>query len=785
MENKITNVLINGNVRPVNVIDYLFISWRLENVLKQENVSLTIKKNNKTIFFTEEKTSKQSLEINVKLESHTRYDYLLVINDDIVYEDYFYSGLVNGFDNKAKWIGQGSHYVSLSNDIGSKVIYFKKNIIVEKIPNYAIIDLVGLGLFELRINNKKVGKSILEPAFTQYDKLVLYSSFDIKDYLILGNNEIEVIVGDGWYNQTTIDTWGFSYAPWKDNVKLLLQLDIDNNKIYSDTSWLYSYGTIILSALRLGETHDFNIKKEYYPVVLTTPPGGILKPQMIEGIEEVESIIPTIIKKESNKVIFDFHKNMAGYCKAFFVGKKNEIVKIKYSDRLLNDNIDNNSNSMYIFNANNNYQIDTCILSNNQDYYCPLFTYHGFRYVIVEGNVEIKDIKAYLIRTNFKKEGFFHSNNNILNKLYDMTIQAIESNYVGFPTDCPHREKNGWTGDAQLSLETSVYTFNMHFAYKKWLEDFKVAQRPCGQIPCIIPTSGWGFNWGSGPAWDFAMFKITDALYHYYNDFDSVISIYPSLESYFNYLMNNSQDYLISIGLGDWNFPKNIKFETCNTELTSSAYFMQMSYLLAKFSKLVKNNKENYYQEIANNIKKAIINKYSNETSLTGLACLTYFDIINKIDEIEKYLIKHDFAIHMGILGVKFVFNSLTKNHKTDIGLKILLRKDYPSFRYWIDHNQTTLCEDFELTNSLNHHMFSPIAEFMINGLMGININEDGSILLDPNNNNIDINCKVSTNVGLYNFKIVNNKLYIDIPSNGKVIYKNQEFLMGQYQIED
>lgn len=784
MESKLTNVLLNGSLIPYNIIDYLYFSWRLENVIKQESVELIIKSNDEIVFKTKQNSQNQYLEVNLKLKEHERYDYTLTINKSIIYENYFYSGLVNGFDNNALWISNGFHFVSDTKEIGNKALYFKKIINIEAVKNYAIVDLVGLGLFELKINDKKVGNKVLEPSFSEYDKLVLYSTYNVKKFLKEGINKIEVIVGDGWYNQTTIDTWGFNHAPWRDNAKLLFQLDIDGKKIYSDKSWEYSYGEITSNALRTGETHDFNAIKEYHLVSLTTPAGGILKPSYIEGISEVKEIAPAIIKKIDNKIIYDCYENMAGYCRITFLGKKGSTIKIIYSDRLVDNHLDNSSNSMYIFNENVEYQTDTCILSNNIDTYKPLFTYHGFRYVLIEGDVEVKDIKAYLIRTNFTKEGYFKSSNEILNKLYDMSIQAIESNYVDFPTDCPHREKNGWTGDAQLSLETSVYTFNMHQAYKKWLDDFKVAQRPCGQIPCIIPTCGWGFNWGSGPAWDVAMFRITDAMYYYYGDKDEVIKMYPHLEKYYNYLINNSNNYLVSIGLGDWNYPKNVKFEVCDTTLISSSYFMEMSLYLAKFSKLLNNNKEKYYLDMANKIKKAIIVKYSNVTSLTGLACLTYFNIINKTDEIVNYLIKNDFSLHMGILGVKYVFDSLAKNHRTDIGLKILLRKEYPSFRYWIDNNQTTLCEDFELTNSLNHHMFSPIAEFMIRGLMGANINDDGSINLKPNNQNISIDCKVLTCIGVYHFKINANKLIIIVPSNGNVYYKNQLFKEGYYEVE-
>ena len=211
---------------------------------------------------------------------------------------------------------------------------------------------------------------------------------------------------------------------------------------------------------------------------------------------------------------------------------------------------------------------------------------------------------------------------------------------------------------------------------------------------------------------------------------------------------------------------------------------MKMALYLAKFAKILDVNKESYYLIIAKKIKKSIIKKFSNVKSLTGLACLTYFDILNKVDEVVNYLKKNDYAIHMGILGNKFVFSILTKYNKVDIGLNILLRKDYPSFRYWIDHNQTTLCEDFELTNSLNHHMFSCIAEFMIKGLMGVNINEDGSILLLPSNQNINMAVKVATKTGLYSFKISNDELSFIVPSNGKVIYKNNNYFYGTHKIE-
>lgn len=651
------------------------------------------------------------------------------------------------FDKKAKWISDGTRFIADLNRVGSPAIYFLKKINLAKISK-ATARICGLGLFELYINQMKVSDRVLEPAFTQYDKRVLFTEFQVETYLKEGENSIEVILGDGWYNQTTQDTWGFNRAAWRDNPKFIFQLITDTQKIYSDESWQVGSGPIISNAIRAGEVIDARIEIKYKNnAKIVAPPGGKICEQDLPPIRECETFKPVTVKKFDDYVLFDFGQTMAGYCSAYILGKRGEAIDFIYSDRLTNGRCDNSSNAMYIFNENLKYQTDTVILSDEEYFYKPKFVYHGFRYVEVRGNVQIRDITAYFVRTDLQKIGDFECSNETLNTLYRMSINAILSNYHGFPTDCPHREKNGWTGDAQLSAETCIYNFDMHKAYRKWLMDFVDNQRESGQISAIIPSCGWGYNWGSGPAWDIALFKLAYALYYYYGDIEIIEITYPVMKKYLEYAScYESKENLVCYGLGDWNYPQKITFDVCPTELTDSCFYAEMYSIVAKISEIFQPEKTQEFLEKENNIRSAIKNKYSNEKSLTGLSALHYYNIIDKSDEIAKYLEKNKCEQHCGILGTRFLMVDLIKMRRSDLAFKYLTRSEYPSFMYWAKNGQTCLCEDFEMTNSLNHHMYSCIVEYIMKGFCGINLYEKGKkVVISPDvpEQLNSFNCKV------------------------------------------
>lgn len=622
----------------------------------------------------------------------------------------------------AKWISDGRHYVEPETRVGSPSVTLRKVFWTDEPSSAHILKICGVGFFTAYLNGHRLGNCVLEPPFTAYDKRAIFRAYEVSELLKSGENVLEVDLGDGWYNQTTEDTWGFCRAPWRDCVKLIACMT-GKGGFVSDEDWEWSFNQVVSNALRVGERRDFSRGREYRKACVVNPAGGTLSFDAMPPVRECEKVPPVSVRRKGNRVCYDFGKNMSGYCNFTFCGKKGAKVSVSYSDRLTDGELDNSSNSMYIFNEGVRFQTDECVLSGGEDRYHPEYVYHGYRYVCVEtdGETEISDPVGCFVHTDLERIGGFECSNPQLNALYEMSVQAILSNYVGIPTDCPHREKNGWTGDAQLSLETSVYTFDMSESYAKFLRDLADGQRPCGQIPAIAPTGGWGYNWGSGPAWDVAFFRLAYAEYYYYGREDLLEAHYAQLKRYLTYLSSyEDRDGLVENGLGDWCYPRKIEFAVCPTRLTSSCYYLQMTEILADISDLLGKGDGESLRARAMRLRNAIRSAYAEEKSLTGMAALSFFGIEDRIDGIVRYLEQHSYEPHVGILGNKFLLDALGKAGKAEAIYRYLSRTEYPSFGYWYRNGQTALCEDFELSKSLNHHMYSPVAEALLKYTAGI-----------------------------------------------------------------
>ena len=629
------------------------------------------------------------------------------------------------FDSRAKWISDGRRFLSHDDGEKSPVLALTKKFRLEEVPQTAAIaDICGLGLYEFYLNGRRVGDRVLDPAFTDYTRRCLYATYDVSEFLCKGENTVEVLLGDGWYNQTTRDTWGFYLAPWRDYPKLLFQLRCGSFCLFSDESWQMTYSAVVSSVLRAGEAlNEFSAPVRIGSASVVVPPGGKLLPQQLPPVRECEQLVPVSEWKTDGRMFYDFGRNISGYCVATVRAQPGSEITLTYSDRITDGLADNRSNSMYLYNPGLAYQCDRVTVGRaGKALYHPKFTYHGFRYMVAEGNsaFSLEDLSARFVHTDLKRIGRFSCSDPLLCRLYDMSVNAILSNFIGFPSDCPHREKNGWTGDAQLSLETCVQTFDMQEAYRKWLFDVADTQRPSGQICAVAPTCGWGYNWGSGPAWDAALFRLTRALYYYYGDRVTAEELLPVMERYYDYLSGYEKDGLVNVGLGDWNYPKNISFAICPTELTDSCYRAYMADVLAELAEEFAPGRSQKYIRDGEQIRQALRRKYAgHERSLTGMAALTVFGVSDESLRVFDYLTQNGCLPHFGILGAKFVCDLLAEAGRSDLLFHLLSRKDYPSFGYWAEQGQTSLCEDFELTNSLNHHMYSCISDAMIRTFAG------------------------------------------------------------------
>lgn len=667
---------------------------------------------------------------------------------------FFEMGLLKEEDWKAKWIC--SEMTDNGGLLPAPAPLFRKPFILNKPVLSARAYICGVGYFELYINGMKTGEEVLSPAFTRYDETVLYNTYDITGALDKGENVLGVILGNGWYNCFTSNVWDFSQAAWRHNPKFILQVHIDfedgeSLMLVSDTSWKASSGPIVFDGLRNGEHYDARIEKtgwncpgyydaEWSIAKIVRSPGGILRSSQMTPIKVNGTITPVSFKEAAPGVwVYDLGQNISGWAKIKVKGPAGTEITLKYGEKLKDSGLVDQSNiNMYV--KSGEFQTDKYILKGEGlEIWEPRFTYHGFQYVEVTGFPGIPAIDslcAQVVHTAFEEWGSFECSNELLNKIQKCVHWSTLTNYHGVPTDCPHREKNAWTGDAVLSAEQVLMNYNPMTAYTKWMQDFKDIQRPSGQLPGIVPTGGWGFNWGSGPAWDSAILLIPWYMYIYCGDISILERMYEAMKKYVGFMNTMAENYIIDFGLGDWCPPEHgdEKYK-CPSAVTDTAYYYIDAEIVSKIAGLLnKSEDQRKYTCLAENIRNAFRGRFLNtETGIvagecqTSEACALYQGLVNEnekskvIDKLVEYVEAAKCHIDCGILGAKYLLHSLTEAGRVDLAYEIANQTTYPGWGYWIAQGATTLWETWNGDASRNHHMFSDIGAWFYKGLAGIN----------------------------------------------------------------
>ena len=607
--------------------------------------------------------------------------------------------------------------------------------------------ICGLGAFVLYINGKRVGKDVLAPAFTAYDLRTLYLRYDVTSYLKKGKNVIAVKLGNGFYNQTTEDNWHYYHASWRNTPRLRLEIfNKETSVLASDLSWKVTYdGATVHNAIREGEYYDARKedgwKEEGYDdsawenVRLVRAPGGELCEQTMPSIRECETFDPIAIWKSKNGWTCDFGQNIAGYVGLKMRGKAGETVVFRYAEKLNGEEIDQSNINVNV--RTDAYQEDRYTFKGEGiESWKPEFVYHGFRYVEISGVDKApttEEVTAYFAHTDLRKKGRFDCSDVLLKWIYRSGIYSFLGNYHGIPTDCPHREKNGWTADAMLSSEYAVLYFDMFEAYKKWLTDICDSQRKNGQICSIVPTAGKEYNWGTGPAWDCALFVIPYVLYRETGDTECIRLVYPYAKKYLQYIEDFEEENTVCFGLSDWCPPENVEdLKLMSNRFSDTCYYYAMLMIASEMAKL--QGEELWttaYFEKASAIKNALHKKFIKDDVVDtdgqgALATVLYFKIVEgeQAKRIARKLVRtleeDSYKYKVGILGIKSLLNALSEYGYTDVAYKTVARYDYPSYGYWKNLGATTLWEHWDGRNSQNHHMYGDVLHWMGRNIAGL-----------------------------------------------------------------
>jgi alpha-L-rhamnosidase len=781
---KPVNLRVNYSVKPICVDNRApFFSWQIDDAgmgAKQTAWQIIVatspellKEGKPDIWDSGKHLSSKNKQIaynGAPLKSCSRYFWSVMVWDkdnhpgNFSEPEYFETAYLDPADWKGRWVTNTEDTASYYSP------YIRKVIEARGKPIRATAFVAGIGYHELYVNNKKVSNTFLEPGYTRFDRRTLYLTYDITDFLTNGKNCLGVILGNGWYNVQTKAVWYFDKAPWRKSPRLLMNVRLQYADgavefISTDESWKFSDGPIRFNSVYGGEEYDARLEKENWSsvefddskwqnVLITNSPGGILSAQVSPSIKVIRTIKPVnVFRIQNGKYLFDMGENFAGISRLQIQGKEGTKITMRFGERINPDKtLDSKliSEHMRIAAGEHPFQTDYYILKGKgREFYVPHFTYHGYQYIEVttEPAVELtKDnMEGLFLSTGTDETGSFSCSNELINKLYSAAIQSYRSNFYSIPTDCPQREKNGWTGDAQISCETGLWNFDGIEAYRKWLQDLRDEQRPIGELPGIVPTSGWGYQWGNGPAWDSALPIIAWELYQYYGDTSVLSENYEAIKRYVDYLGTRTKDGILTIGLGDW-----VSITKTPVEITSTGYYYYDALTLSRMAGILgKAEDRRTYAALSEKVKTIFNKTFFNDSTnhyytqtQTALSCALYQGLAPKqaVEETVTDLLKQvegkNFHPDFGLLGSKYVLNALHNSGYDEIAFKMLNSTEYPGWGNWIAKGATSLFEDWAGANSLNHIFLGDFTSWYFKALGGINIDPGNpgfdSFLLKP-----------------------------------------------------
>ena len=706
--------------------------------------------------------------------------------------------------NEAKWITLAALPDMMPRDIkklnGS--IYLRKSFELCDIPLRAELQVCGLGIGVYTINGLPVTDEVLCTPFTCYDKRVIYSKFDVTKLLNEGGNAIGIYVGNGFYNDN-MTLWNDYMAAWKDNPKAIAALEITYKsgeciKIMTDCTWKCAPGPSVYNHMRQGEMFDARLKQDGFDTFgfddwqwenakLAHEPGGIMETTAMPPIRVKEVLKPVSVKNG----VYDFGKNISGWAHIRVNGARGEKIRLIYDENLNEDGLPKGACTCYAKEEGMplcNEDVFICSGRENEEFR-PSFAYHGFRYVKVEGAAKNFEIEAEFVHTDLLSVGSFECSDDMLNKIHNASTLATLSNYMGIPTDCPHREQNGWTGDAQLSSEQVLMNFDAKEAYAKWMRDFKDAQRPNGQLPGIIPSAGWGYNWGCGPSFDSAIIIIPLNVYINTGDSKMISEMWDNMVLYMEYFSRMCQDGIAEFGLGDWNC---VKEPSLPLAVTDTAYYYYDCEAMAYMADLIGKDSQPWSgraKEARDIWRSSFWGNAELENFQTFFACAIYQGLLNA-DEIPcaakklaELVIKNGCHIDCGMLGTKYIFSALSENGYMDLVYKMVTNPSFPSYAYWINSGQTALCEDWDMKQSCNHHIFSEVDNWFYKYVGGIKYTRKG-LVIEPLPLKAVRHVKAEHNgVSVTRDE---NKVSISLPKPARIIIEGKEYSVqaGNYEYD-
>ncbi len=667
---------------------------------------------------------------------------------DFSEQGFWEMGLLDSLDYKdpnrpafsAKWIG----FPEIETPMFRKKFFAKKNI------RRARAYICGLGYYELYLNGKKVGDHVLDPAQTDYEQRAFYVVYDIKEHLLSTENAVGIILGNGWYNQNVVWGKGFTYG----NPGVICQLMIDYEDgeteiIETDGTFKVAASPILNNNIYAGEEYDARKEIEgwaepkfddngWQNAKWSTPLSPLLRNQMLPPIKIIKTIKPKSLNQPKPGIfVYDIGQNFSGWAKLKVEAPAGTIITLKFAERLFDDGMIDPSTTGHIFTGV--VQTDTYICKGGgEEIWEPRFTCHGFQYVELSGlpsEPTLETIEGVVVHTAVETSGKFNCSDKMINKIQEAALWTELTNLHGLPTDCPHRERCGWLGDALITAEMTNFNFDMALFWTKYIEDIETTRR--GGLPHnIAPGKRLCL---SRPDWQMAFILAPWYLYVYYGDDRILRTHYAGVKTLMDHFESISEDYTLPGGFGDWCEPGNYLPENTDPLLTTTAFYYHVTEIMSQIAEVVGDKNQNYY-EISPKIKSAFINKFFDEKNKTfGSQCadsialkfgLVPETVEQKIAESlrKNVMEKYDCHFSTGIFGIRYLYWALANFGFEKETVKLINQTTAPSLGHIFSLGATTIWERIPVSDddakrekaSLNHPMQVGFTAWFFQGICGI-----------------------------------------------------------------
>jgi len=664
------------------------------------------------------------------------------------------------------------------------------------------------GIYQLDINGDKIGDLELTPGNTEYPVYLQYQVYDITKNIISGKNALCMTVGDGWYCGK-VGLVGRS-CQYGDRIAGIFQLEVEfvdgTKQIFgSDDTCKSTDGPIRYADLFVGQKYDATIEcracskpdfddADWNSVFVKDYGYDNLRAEFGEPVKVCEEFKPkAVYKSPRGEWIVDTGQIMAGRVRMRIKGEKGNVVTLEHTET-----VDKEGNYLYNMFGRFINQTDTYILSGKGDeVYEPRFTFHGFRYIRVTGYPGIPtkdDFDVQVIQSDLVKTGEFSCSDERLNQLQRNIFWSQRSNMISIPTDCPQREKAGWTGDVQVFARTACFNMDMRAFFTRWLRNVRLAQKDDGQIPIVVPywkayhpggvlhgnthtSSGWG---------DVAT-VLPWALYTAYGDKQFLLENYEMMKRWVEYIRYTARTELpensgnltderrermkylwnTNFHFGDWLAPSvTVDPETGDVspiysafstmDIVPSCFFAYSTQLLATAAQELGHYKDvEEYESLLKNIKHAFADEYVDEQGhlpkeLQGLYVLALkFSLIPKekipgaVSKLVALIEENENRLDTGFMSIPFLLDVLQDNGRIDVAYNLLFQDKCPSWLYAVKMGATSIWEAWQAILedgtptivSYNHYAFGCVGEWMYRTIGGLKAMKPGykHFVISPN----------------------------------------------------